>query len=163
MLLSSGVGTLKSPLDGKEIQPAHPKENQSWIIIRRTDVEAPILWPPDAKNWLTGKDPDAEQDWRQEEKGITEAGKVGWHHRFDGHEFEQVSGVDDGQGSLACYHPWVAKSQIQLSNWTELKILITVNMKKVQNFSGEFLVNIYPVVFLVCVLAFVSFILSYPT
>ena len=79
MLLSSGVGTLKSPLDGKEIQPAHPKENQSWIIIRRTDAKAetPTLWPSDVKNQLIGKDPDAGKDWRQEEKGTTEDEMVG--------------------------------------------------------------------------------------
>ena len=81
---------LESPLDYKEIQPVHPKGNQSWIFIGRTDAEAetPILWPPDEKNWLTGKDPDARKDWRQEEKGTTEDVMVGWHHRLNGHEFE---------------------------------------------------------------------------
>ena len=82
--------TLESPLDCKEIQPVHPKGNQSWIFIGRTDTEAeaPILWPPDVKNWLIGKDPNAGKDWRQEEKGTTEDEMVGWHHRRDGHEFE---------------------------------------------------------------------------
>ena len=82
--------TLESPLDSKEIQPIHPKGNQSWIFIGRTDVEAesPILWPPDAKTWLTGKDPCAGKDWRQEEKGPIEDEMVGWHHWLDGHEFE---------------------------------------------------------------------------
>ena len=82
--------TLQSPLDCKEIQPVHPKGNQSWIFIGRTDAEAktPILWPPDVRNWLTGKDPDAEKDWRQEEKGTTENEMVGWHHQLNGHEFE---------------------------------------------------------------------------
>ena len=82
--------TLESPLDSKEIQPIHPKENQSWIVIGRTDAEAetPILWPPDAKNWLIWKDPDAGRDWNWEEKGATEAEMIGWHHRLDGHEFE---------------------------------------------------------------------------
>ena len=82
--------TLESPLDSKEIQPVSPKGNQSWIVTGRTDTEAetPILWPSDAKNWLTGKDPDAGTDWRQEEKGATEDEMVGWHHRLDGHEFE---------------------------------------------------------------------------
>ena len=94
--------TLESPLDYKEIQPVHPKGNQSWIFIRKTDAEAPILWPPDAKNWLIGKDPDAGKDWRQE-KGITEDKMIGWHHQLDGHEF----GVR--QGSLACYSPWGCK------------------------------------------------------
>ena len=84
------VGTVESPLDCKEIQPVNPKENQSWIYIGRTDVEAetPILWPPDAKNWLLRKDPDAGKDWRWEEKGMTEDEMVGWHHRLDGHGFE---------------------------------------------------------------------------
>jgi len=82
--------TLESPLDYKEIQPVHPKGDQSWVFIGRTDVEAetPILWPPDAKSWLIGKDPDAGKEWRQEEKGTTEDELVGWHHRLDRHEFE---------------------------------------------------------------------------
>ena len=80
---------LESPLDYKDIQPVHPKGNQSWIFIGRTDVEAetPIVWPPDVKNWLTWKDPDAGKDWRQE-KGMTEDEMTGWHHRLNGHEFE---------------------------------------------------------------------------
>ena len=112
--------TLDSPLDCKEIQPVHPKGNQSWILIGRTDAEAetPILWPPDAKSWLIGKDPDAGKDWRQEEKGMTEDEIVGWHYWLNRHEFEQVLGVGDGQGSLMCCSPWVAKSQTLLSNWT---------------------------------------------
>ena len=99
--------TLVSPLDSKEIKPVNPKGNQSWIFIGRTDAEAeaPILWPPDTKNWLIGKDPDTGKDWRWEEKGTTEDEMVGWHHRFDGQEFEQVPGVGDGQGSLACCSP----------------------------------------------------------
>ena len=91
MLLNCGVEkTLESPLDYKEIQPVHPKEDQSWIFIGRTDAEAetPILWPPDSKNWLIWKDSDAGKDWRQEEKGVTEDEMVEWHHRLDGHEFE---------------------------------------------------------------------------
>ena len=82
--------TLESPLDCKEIQPIHPKGNQSWIFIGKTDAEAetPILWPPDAKSWLIWKDPDAGKDWWQEEKGTTEDDVVGWHHRLNGHEFE---------------------------------------------------------------------------
>ena len=100
---------LKSPLDSKEIKPVNPKGNQSWIFIGRTDseAEAPILWPPDVKNRLLGEDPDAGQDWRQEEKGMTEDEMVGWHHWFDGHGFEQSPGVGDGQGSLVCCSPWV--------------------------------------------------------
>ena len=82
--------TLESPLDCEEIQPVHPKGNQSWIFIGRADAEAktPILWPPDAKSWLIGKDPDAGKNWRQEEKGTTEDEMVGWHHHLEGHEFE---------------------------------------------------------------------------
>ena len=103
--------TLESPLDCKEIQPVHPKGNWSWIFIRRTNVEAetPILWPPDAKNWLIGKDPDAGKDWKQEEKGTTEDEMVGWHHWLDWHEFEQAPGDGDGQGSLAACSPWGCK------------------------------------------------------
>ena len=89
----------------------NPKGNQSWIFIGRTDAEAetPMLWPPDVKNWLTGKDSDAGKDWRQEEKGTTEDEMVGWLHWLDGHEFEQVLGVGDGQGSLVCCSPWGCK------------------------------------------------------
>ena len=99
--------TLESPLDCKEIQPVHPKGNQSWTLIGRTDAETetPILWPPDVKNWLTGKDPDAGKDLSQEEKGMTEDEMAGWHHRLNGHEFEWTPGVDGGQGGMACCSP----------------------------------------------------------
>ena len=102
------VKTLESPLDCKEIQPVHPKENQSWIFIGRTDAEAetPILWPPDANSWFLGKDPDAGKDWRQEEKGMTENEMVRWHHQLNEHESEEALGVGDGQGSLTCCSPW---------------------------------------------------------
>ena len=115
--------THESPLDCKEIQPVHPKGNQSWIFTGRTDAEAEILviWPPDAKNWLTGKDPDAGKDWRQEEKGMTEDEMVGYHHWLDGHDFEQCPGVDDGQRSLVCCSPW-GRQELDMSerlNWTE--------------------------------------------
>ena len=101
---------LENPLECKEIKPVNPKENQSWLFIGRTDaeVETPILWPPDAKSWLLGKDPDAGKDWRQEEKGMTEDQTVGWHHWLDGHEFEQSPEVVDGQ-TLACCSPWGLK------------------------------------------------------
>ena len=79
--------TLESPLDNKEIKPVNPKGNQSWIFIGMTDAEAPILWPPDTKSWLTGKDNDVEKDWRQEEKGMTEDEMVGWYHQLNGREF----------------------------------------------------------------------------
>ena len=113
--------TLKNPLDCKEIQPVHPKGNQSWIFIGGADAEAetPILWPPDVKNWLTGKDPDAGKDWRQEEKGMTEDEMVGWHHQLYWHEFEQALGAGDGQGGLACCSPWGCKESdtTQQRNW----------------------------------------------
>ena len=116
--------TLESPLDSKEIKPVNPKGNQSWIFIGRTDAkaEAPILWPPDVKNWLIRKDPDAGKDWRQEEKGTTEDEMVGWQNRLNGHEFEQAPGVGDGQGGLACCSPWGCKESdmTERLNWTEM-------------------------------------------
>ena len=100
--------TLESPLDCKEIKPIKPNGNQSWIFTGRTDAEAeaPIIWPPDGKSQLIGKDPDAGRDWRQEEKGTTEDEMVGWDHQLNGHEFEQAPGDGEGQGSLVCYSPW---------------------------------------------------------
>ena len=99
--------TFESPLDCKEMQPVHPKGDQSWVFIGRTDAEAetPILWPPDVKRWLIRKDPDAGKYWRRE-KGTIEDEMVGWHHRLDGREFEQTPGVGDGQRGLACCSPW---------------------------------------------------------
>ena len=115
--------TLESPLDCKEIQPVHPKGDESWVFIGRTDVEAgtPILWPPDAKSWLTWKDPDAGKDWGQEEKGTTEDEMVGWHHRLNGHGFGWTLGVGDGQGGLACCGSWGHKESdmTERLNWTE--------------------------------------------
>ena len=115
--------TLESPLDSKEIKSVHPEGNQSWIFIGRTDAEAeaPIFCPPDAKNWLIGKDPDAGKDWRQEEKGATEDEMVGWHHWLDAHECEQALGVGDGQGNLACCSPWGRKESdtTERLNWTD--------------------------------------------
>ena len=110
--------TLESPLDCKEIQPVHPRGNQSWIFIGRTDAEAetPILSPPDVKSQLIRKDPDAGKDWRQEEKGMTEDKMVEWHHWLDGHEFQQAVGVDDGQGSLASCSPWGCKES-DMTEW----------------------------------------------
>ena len=114
--------TLESPWDCK-IKPVNPKGNQSWIFIGKTEAEAeaPILWSPDAKNWLIGKDPDAGKGWRQEEKGMSEDEMVGWHHWLDGHEFEQVLGVGDGQGSLACCSLWGLKESDTTDqlNWTD--------------------------------------------
>ena len=114
--------TLESPLDSKEIQPVYPKGNQSWIFIGRTDAEAETnIWPPYAKNWLTGKDPDAGKDWRQEDKEMTEDEMVRWHHQLDGYEFEQAPGVGDGQGSLVCFNPWGHKEldMTEWLNWTD--------------------------------------------
>ena len=121
LIVNIKINLNESPLDCKEIKPVNPKENQSWIFTGRTDDETqtPILRPPDVKNWLTGKDPDAEKDWRQEEKGTREDEMVGWHHRFDGHEFEQAPGVGNGQGSLVCCSPWGQKETDTLSDWTE--------------------------------------------
>ena len=114
--------TLERPLDYKELQPVNPTGNQSWIFIEKTDaeVEAPILWPPDAKNWLIGKGPDAGKDGRQK-KGMTEDEVVRWHHWLDGREFEQALGVGDGQGSLAYYSPRGLKESdmTERLNWTE--------------------------------------------
>ena len=116
--------TLENPVDCKEIQPVNPKGNQSWIFSGRTDAEAgaPILWLPDVKNWLIGKDPDAGKDWGQEEKGMTEDEIVGWHHRLDGHEFGQALGAGDGQGGLAGCSPWGGKEldMTERLNWAEL-------------------------------------------
>ena len=117
--------TLERPLDCKEIQLVHRKGNQSWIFTGRTDAEAeaetPKLWPSDSKNWLIWKDPDAEKDWRQEEKGMTEDEMVGWHHWLDGHEFEWALEVGDGQGSLVCCSPWGLQESDMTEplSWTE--------------------------------------------
>ena len=115
--------TLGSPLDCKEIKAFNSKGNQSWILIGRTDAEAetPILWSPDVKNWLIGKDPDAGKNWRQEEKSMTEDEMVGCHHQLNGHEFEETPGVGDGQGGLVCCSPWGCKEldTTERLNWTE--------------------------------------------
>ena len=109
--------TLEHPLDCKDIKPVHPKGNQSWTFIGRTDAEAetPILWPPDVRNWLFGKDTDAGKDWRWEEKGTTKDEMVGWHHWLSRHESKQALGDGEGKGSLVCCSPWCCKE----SNMTE--------------------------------------------
>ena len=110
--------TLETPLDFEEIKPVNPKGIESWIFIGRTDAKAPILWPPDAKNWLIGKDPDAGKEWRQEEKGRTEDEMVGWHHWLNGHEFEPAPRVGEGWGSLACCSWWGCKElDVTEPNW----------------------------------------------
>ena len=119
---------LESPLDCKEIQPVHPKGDQSWMFIGKTDVEAetPILWPPDGNSWFIWKDPDAGKDWGQEKKGMTEDEMVGWHHRLNGHRFGWTPGVGDGQGGLACCSSWGRKE----SDMTEQLNWILCAMKK---------------------------------
>ena len=106
MLLNCVMKTFENPFDCKEVKPVNPKRNQPWIFIWKIDAEALILWPPNEKSWLIGKDPDAGKDWGQEDKGVTEDEMVAWHHRINGHEFEQTLGDSEGQGSLACCSPW---------------------------------------------------------
>ena len=113
--------TLESPLDCKESTPVSPKGKQSWIFTGRTDAEAPVLWPPDMKNRLIGKDPEAGKDWRQEKKGTTQDEMVWWPHQLNGHEVEQAVGAGDGQGSLACYSPWGYKESDMIElNWIDV-------------------------------------------
>ena len=132
--------TLESPLDCKDIKPVNPKGNQSWIFIGRTDAEAetPLLWPPHAKNWLFGKNPDDGKDWGQKEKGTIEAEMVGRHHWLTGHEFEQDPGVGDGQGSLVCCSPWGHKESdtTERLNWT-----IGTNVKKHNNLENDYILH----------------------
>ena len=123
--------TLESPLDCKEIQPVHPKGDQSWVFIGRTDAETPLLWPPHVKSWLTGKDPDAGKDWGQEEKRTTEDEMAGWHHWWTG--FGWTLGVGEGQGGLACCGSWHCKESdmTEQLNWSEGHH--TANLDKVWN------------------------------
>ena len=114
--------TLESPSDSKEVKPVKPRGNQPWILNGRTDVEteAPILWSPDVKSWLIGKDSDAGKDWGQEEKGATEDEMFEWHHRLNRHEFEQALGDGEGQVSLAWYSPWVHKEMDTIEQLTTM-------------------------------------------
>ena len=114
-----------SSSDSKETKPVHPKGNQSWIFIGRTDAKAKaqILWPSDMKNWLTGKDPDAGKDWREEEKETTDDEMVGWHHQLHGHKFVQALGVGDGQGNLACCSPWGHKES-DMTEWLNWRSIL---------------------------------------
>ena len=124
--------TLESSLNYKEIKLANPKENQSWMFIGRTGAEAetPVLWLPDVKSWLIGKDSDARKDWRQEGKGTTDDEMVGWHHWLDGHEFEQAPGDGERQGSLEQCSPWGHKesSMTERLNWFSYRISRLINM-----------------------------------
>ena len=128
----------KNPLDSKEIKPVNPKGNKPWIFIRSPDAEAPILWQPDAKSQLFGKDPDAGKDWRQKEKGVTDDEMVGWHHWLKGHEFEQAPGAGDGQGDLACCSLWGRKEldTTEQLNWTELMCWAQCQALEIQWWTG---------------------------
>ena len=120
--------TLESPLDCKEIRPVHPKGDQSWVFIGKNDskTETPVLWPPNGKSWLIGKDLDAGRDWGQEKKGTTDDEMAGWHHWLDGRESEWTPGVGDGQGGLVCCDSWGRKESdtTERLNWTELNGLV---------------------------------------
>ena len=124
MVLNSGVGQVCwecLALQGDP--PSHPKGTQTWIFTGRTDaeIEPPILWPTDVKNWLIRKDPVTAKDWRQEEKRMTEDEMVGWNHQLDGHEFAQAPGVGEEQRILVCCNPWGCKESEPV-NWTECTI-----------------------------------------
>ena len=149
MLLNCGVGGDSwDSLGLQGHQPIHPKGNQSWIFIGRTD--ATILWPPVVKNRLIGKDPDAGKDWRQEEKRMTEDEMAGWHHWLNGHEFAQAPGVSDGQGSLACCSPWCCKESdtTEQLNWTVISAWIaSYGLNQSSVFSGLGTVSVQESVF----------------
>ena len=137
------------PLDNKETKAVNPKGNQPWVLTGRTDAEAeaPILWPPDVKHWLTGKYPDAGKDWRQEEKGMTEDEMVGWHHLINGYEFKQTLWDGEGQGNLMRCSSWGCKELTCLSNWTtttqgrSFQVRKTINMP---NVSEDKLERVHP-------------------
>ena len=135
--------TLESPLDCKKIQPVHSEGDQPWVFFGRNDAEAetPVLWPPHAKSWLVGKDSDAGRDWGQEEKGMTEDGMAGWHHRLDGREFEWTAGVGDGQGGLACCNSWGRKESDMTKRLTELNwsVFLIVLMKLLNLLAMDFM------------------------
>ena len=135
--------TLENPLDCRKIQPVHPKGDQSWVFIGRTDAKAetPILWPPHAKSWLIGKDSDIGRDWGQEEKGMTEDEMAGWHHRLDAYEFGWTLGVGDGQGGLACWDSWSRKESdtTEQMNWIEnYKLLSHLSFAQFSKFRSDF-------------------------
>ena len=136
------------------IQPVHPKGDQSWVFIGRTDAEAktPILWPPHAKSWLIGKDPDTGRDWGQEEKGTTENEMAGWHHWLDGCESEWTPGVGKGQRGLACCDPWGRREldTTEWLNWTELNIMFLVTFMSMY-ILWQCHLNIYVTILLVAI------------
>ena len=159
---------LENPLDCKKIKPVNPTGHQAWIFIGRTYVKtvAPILWPPDTKNCLIRKDPDAGKDWRLEEKGTTENEMVGWHHQLNEHEFEQALGVGDRQGRLACCSSrgckeldtteWLNnKSQVkcvshcwsQSKSWEALALHCRANQSCLKSFTGVPLLRTKPLIF----------------
>ena len=123
-------------MSSKEIKLINRKGNQAWIFIGRTDAEAeaPVLWPPDVKSWLIGKDPDAGKDWRQQEKGMTEDEMVAWHHWLNGHEFEQALGVGDEQGSLMSCSPWGYKES-DATEWLNLTEMFDFDLEQLSDFS----------------------------
>ena len=144
MLLNCGVGEdswESLGLHWVHSKPVHPKGDQSWVFIGRTDAKAetPVVWPPHAKSWLIGKDSDAGRDWQKEEKGLTEDEMARWHHQLDGYEFEWTPGVGDGQGGLACCNSWCRKlsETTERLNWTELNDIWERRQK--QTFSWKYL------------------------
>ena len=154
--------TLESLWDCKEIQPVHPKGDQSWVFFGRNDAKAetPVLGPPQAKSWLTAEDSDAGRDWEQEEKGTTEDEMAGWHHQLDGRESEWTPGVGDGQGGLACCDSWGCKESdtTERLNWTELSLpyyFVLLYLSLV--LSSHFFLFLSSVVFLIIFLLFCSF------
>ena len=125
--------TLESPLDCKDIKQVNPKGHQSWIFIVRSNAEAksPILWPPDVKNWLIGKDLN---DWKQEEKGKTEDKMVGWHLWLNGHEFKRTLWVGDEQGSLTCCSPWGSRVGHNVATEQQQYLICDLDARYMKNF-----------------------------
>ena len=138
---------LKSPLDCKAIQLVHSEGDQAWVFFGRNDAKAetPTLWPPHEKSWLIGKDSDAGRDWGQEEKGTTEHEMAGWHHRFDGREFEWIPRDGDGQGALACCGSWGRKESdtTERLNWTELMGSYASNVGSFQQSQFNIIVRLF--------------------